>query len=198
MTSTACIGPCIVCTRVRELRGAGCAECLARFGARFVELAVRIRQDDDFRRLCRRALPEELRRAFDRYFLTESGKGHALAVPVRLDTLSDRALRRTAGARSIIKGIELVEFGAVELISAHAGAIAGIVCGPEQETHRVELSLTDDTEAISTCTCQTGIWSANPSQPHWCRHASAVLVLARQRAREVARDLSQSGKLDSR
>ena len=86
MSDVVSIGLCPVCNRRRRLDAAGgCAECVERFGARIVPIAVRIRHDRRFRELCWRALSERARVAFVEYF------GQVDAV---VDAHSDGATRR--------------------------------------------------------------------------------------------------------
>jgi len=146
MTPSVSIGRCIVCRRSALLDRASCAECLRRFGARFAGLAARIRRDDGFRLLCRRTLSAGLWGAFDTYFP---------APALRLAALSERALRRIAGPRSIIQCTELVELGAVEVTAVTARRVSGVVCAPGQQTAHVELSLLDATRLTPACTCRT-------------------------------------------
>jgi hypothetical protein len=80
VTEEITIGRCPACGEGRRFRSEGaCSECLQRFGARFVVLAVRARGDVRFRAPCRAALPAHLRAAFDVYFgehrSTLSGSG---------------------------------------------------------------------------------------------------------------------------
>lgn len=48
MTVVGEIGPCSVCRKAAKLDQGGCSECVTKFGARFVELATRVRRDPRF------------------------------------------------------------------------------------------------------------------------------------------------------
>ncbi|MCC6651553.1 MAG: hypothetical protein IT348_10440 [Candidatus Eisenbacteria bacterium] len=69
MTVVGEIGACSVCRRTTRLDHSGCAECVARFGARFVELAARVRRDPQFAEAVLEALQEPShRKLFVEYF----------------------------------------------------------------------------------------------------------------------------------
>lgn len=69
MTVAGTIGPCPVCRRAARLDRAGCAECVDRFGERFVELAARVRGDPRFAAAVLAAIEEPShRKLFMEYF----------------------------------------------------------------------------------------------------------------------------------
>lgn len=74
MISVVGVGRCVVCSEVRRLADGGCAECVARFGERFVVLAKRVRSDGRFKEVCWRALAPRLRVLFVEYFGAPEGR----------------------------------------------------------------------------------------------------------------------------
>ncbi len=62
------VARCAVCSKVRRLADGGCAECVVRFGTKFVVLAKRVRSDGRLKQLCWRALAPSLRVLFVEYF----------------------------------------------------------------------------------------------------------------------------------
>lgn len=72
MTVVGEIGACSVCRRTTRLEYGGCAECVARCGSRFVELAARVRTDPWFAAAVLGAIQEPAhRRIFVEYFGAE-------------------------------------------------------------------------------------------------------------------------------
>jgi len=69
-TSLSHIGRCVVCSKSTKLEGHGCAACIRQFGTAFIGIAIRVRTDERFRRLCRRAIAPEYKRMFELYFGT--------------------------------------------------------------------------------------------------------------------------------
>lgn len=69
MTVAGVIGPCSVCQCTAKLEKHGCSECVANFGARFTELAARVRKNPRFAAAVLEAIQEPShRRIFIEYF----------------------------------------------------------------------------------------------------------------------------------
>jgi hypothetical protein len=69
-TSLSHIGRCIVCSKFTKLQDQGCSACIRQFGTTFIQIAIRVRTDERFRRLCRRAIAQEFKDTFELYFGT--------------------------------------------------------------------------------------------------------------------------------